>query len=431
MPEGSITMSHREVDRLSVIQSVISKQIRQVDAARQLSLSTRQIKRLVRRYRDQGAAGLVSARRGQRANNAIPDAIRLEVMEVVRTLYHDFSPTFAHEKLTEKHHYRFSVETLRKWMMAEGIWNSKKRKRARIHQRRLRRPCVGELIQVDGSPHDWFEGRSSKCTLIVFIDDATSRLMELRFAPAETTQAYMESLRTYLGQYGRPVAIYSDRHSIFRVNNSKNEGNLTQFSRALKTLDIEPIHANSPQAKGRVERANQTLQDRLIKEMRLQGINDIDSANAFLPEFLADYNARFAVPPPSNNDAHREVLHGAAELEQIFSLHHTRVISKNLTLQFKNREYQIQGYGNGYRMRKACVTVCEAFNGAVTILYHGQVLRWRLFAEGEPPISLDDEKSVYHTVEQAKKTQRRRPRNKPAPDHPWNKAAKIATQNST
>ncbi len=210
-------------------------------------------------------------------------------MNLVRRHYVDFSPTFAHEKLTEVHHLAFSVETLRQWMIAAGLWLAKSRKKARVHQRRPRRPCVGELVQIDGSPHDWFEERAERCTLLVFIDDATSRLMALRFVPAETTQAYMETLRACLDQHGRPVALYSDKHSIFRVNHPEHEGEVTPFSRALKTLDIEPIHAHTPQAKGRVERASQTLQDRLVKELRLRHINDMGQANAFLPEFIETY----------------------------------------------------------------------------------------------------------------------------------------------
>ena len=182
-------------------------------------------------------------------------------------------------------------------MVAEGLWRSKKRPGARVHQSRPRRPALGELVQIDGSPHAWFEDRGRRCTLIVFIDDATSRLMALRFAEAETTEAYVRTLRGYLDQHGRPVAIYSDKHSIFRVNQQDREGDLTQFTRMLKTLDIQPIHANTPQAKGRVERANQTLQDRLVKELRLRRIDDMESANAFLPEFITDYNQRFSVAP--------------------------------------------------------------------------------------------------------------------------------------
>ena len=316
-------------------------------------------------------------------------------------------------------------------MISEGLWRPKQRKQATVHQRRPRRPCLGELIQIDGSPHDWFEGRGARCTLIVFIDDATSRLMALRFAPAETTQAYRETLQCYLQQYGRPVALYSDKHSIFRINHANHAGELTQFSRALKTLDIEPIHANTPQAKGRVERANQTLQDRLVKEMRLRGSQHIEQANAFLPTFIEDYNQRFAVNPQCATDAHREVLHRPRELELIFSLHHTRKLSKNLAFQFKNREYQLHQQGQGYRLRRTAVTVCEAFDGSITILHQGQALPYRILAEGEPPVSIDDEKSIHHTVTQAKTKQIANPTYKPNPDHPWNKMVKAAVVNKT
>lgn len=426
MTEEHITMSHKEVDRLGVIQAVARKQLKQREAARQLGLSVRQVKRLVRRYRDQGAGGLVSGHRGGRPNNTIAEAVRQEVLGIVRTHYPDFGPTLACEKLVAHHGYTHSVETLRQWMIAESLWQPKARKQIPIHQRRPRRPCLGELVQIDGSPHAWFEERGPRCTLIVFIDDATGRLLALRFAPAETTWAYMEILDRYLQHHGRPVALYSDKHSIFRVNRPECEGELTQFTRALKSLDIAPIHANSPQAKGRVERANQTLQDRLVKELRLRNISDIDAANAFLPVFIEDYNARFAVEPQSPIDAHRPVLHGTEELALILCLHHTRTLSKNLAFQFKNSEYQLQGQGKGYRLRRTAVTVCEAFDGTVTVLHSGHTMPYRLLAEGEPPIPLDDEKSIHHTVDQAKARQAIKPTYKPAPDHPWRRKTKVA-----
>lgn len=419
MMKEHITMSHHEIDRLEVIQAVAGRQLTQAEAARRLTLSVRQIKRLVQGYRARGAAALVSGRRGRRPNNALPEATRQAAMALIRTHYADFGPTLAHEKLVEQHDYRLSVETLRQWMIAEALWQPKARQAVRVHQRRPRRPCLGELVQIDGSPHDWFEGRGPRCTLIVFIDDATGRLMALHFAPAETTRAYMETLGQYLQQHGRPVALYSDKHSIFRVNRPDHEGELTQFTRALKTLDIAPIHAHSPQAKGRVERANQTLQDRLVKELRLRGLSTIDAANAFLPEFMAHYNARFSVEPHSPDDAHRPVLHSHDELALILCLHHTRKLSKNLCLQFKNNEYQLQRQGQGYRLRGATLTLCEAFDGTVTLLHKGQVMAYRVLAVGEAPIPLEDEKSLHQAVDQAQTQQAARASSKPAPDHPW------------
>ncbi len=426
-----ITMSRKEVDRLGVIQAVAGKQLCQGEAAQQLGLSVRQVKRLVRSYRMQGAAGLILGHRGRRPNNAIAQAVRSAAMGLVRTHYVDFSPTFAHEKLTELHGLHFSVETLRKWMIIEELWQTKLRKQAHIHQRRPRRPRLGELIQIDGSPHDWFEDRGPRCTLIVFIDDATSRLIALLFVPTETIQAYMEMVSDYLGRHGRPVAIYSDKHSIFRVNHSDNEGELTQFTRALKTLDIEPIHANTSQAKGRVERANQTLQDRLVKELRLQGIDTIEQANRFLPAFMEDYNQRFAVEPQHADDAHREVLHSPEELELILCLHHTRKLSKNLSLQFHNVEYQFQNYGKGYRLRGTTITVCEAFDGCVTLLHKGRSLIYRKLQQGEAAVPIVDEKSVHAQVEQAKQKQQQKPARKLPADHPWRRSIIVSATPQT
>lgn len=259
-------------------------------------------------------------------------------------------------------------------MVEKGLWRERRRKIARIYQRRQRRPCYGELIQIDGSPHDWFEARGPCCTLIVFIDDATSALMALRFAPAETTRAYMETLRDYLGNNGLPLALHSDRHSIFRVNNPEREGELTQFTRAVKTLGIAPIHANTPQAKGRVERANQTLQDRLVKELRLRNISDIETANSWLPEFVKAYNDRFASQPREGGNAHREIHHTPEELNYILSYQARRVLSKNLTFQYKTCAYQIRSEGQGYRLRHALVTVCENFQGEITVLHDSREL---------------------------------------------------------
>ena len=242
-------MSVKEADRAVVIRDVVAKRLRQREAAERLGIGVRQVKRLARRHRERGTAGLASGHRGRRPNNAIDDVVRRQVLELVRERYPDFGPTFARGKLVELHGHRLSVETLRARMIADGLWRAKARRAVRVHQSRPRRECVGDLVRIDGSPHDWFEGRAPECTLIVFVDDATTRLLAARFSPTETTEAYMETTLAHLAAHGRPVACHSDRYGVFRVNRKGKEGELTQFTRALRTLDIASIHAGSPQAK--------------------------------------------------------------------------------------------------------------------------------------------------------------------------------------
>jgi len=424
-------MSQQEQSRSEIIRLYVEGYIKQKDAARRMDLSTRQVRRLAREYRLHGSRALIHGNRGKESNRKIRDKVRQQAMALVRQHYPDFGPTFAAEKLSEKHNISVSSETLRQWMISDGLWQSKRKRQPASHPMRERRPCVGELVQIDGSPHDWFEGRAPKCTLIVFIDDATSRLLDLQFYPAETTQAYMSSLRRYLKYYGRPVALYSDRHSVFTVNteDAKSGEQLTQFGRALKTLDIESIPANSPQAKGRVERANQTLQDRLIKEMRLAGIDSMTEGNAFLEQYMEKHNRKFAVSPADNTDAHRLVLHGEQELELIFSIHRKRKLSKNLSLQYNNIVYQLKIKGIGYAMRGAMVTVCESFDGTVTLLYNGKEQQYTTYKRGEKPQPVADGKTINQAVDQAIINQKQA--HKPRPDHPWRKPCLPESQKRT
>ena len=335
MGDGEVLLTTGEADRVAVVRGVVERRLRQSEAARRLGLSVRQVKRLARRYRERGAAGLASGRRGRRPNNAIDPAVRGEVLDLVRERYPDFGPTFACEKLVEVHGHRLSAETLRGWMIADGLWRPKARREVREHPSRPRRECLGDLVQIDGSPHDWFEGRGPRCTLIVYADDATSRLLATGFHPAETTEAYMTTTRAHFAAHGRPVAYYSDRYGVFRINRRDREGEPTQFVRALRTLDVESIHAGSPQAKGRVERADLTPQDRLVKEMRLRGICGIEAGNAYLPAFMADYNRRFGVAPRNPADAHRAVLHDERELDLILCPQHPRKVTGNLSISFE------------------------------------------------------------------------------------------------
>jgi transposase len=405
-------MSKRELTRLEVMQRLKDKRLTQKEAARMLGLSTRQVKRLWRAYRELGPPGLVSARRGKPSNNRLDADLAQQALDWIKTKYDDFGPTLAHEKLTEVHNLQISRESVRRIMIAEGIWKPKRAKQSAVHQMRERRACFGELVQIDGSDHAWFEGRAPKCTLLVYIDDATGQLMELWFVPDETFFAYCEATRHYLERCGKPVAFYSDKHGIFRVNQPRPLGTttgLTQFGRAMHDLDIQIICANSPQAKGRIERANQTLQDRLVKELRLRGISDIETANAFLPEFQEDYNHRFAVVPRSSHNAHRPLLK-ADQLDLILTHQETRTLSKNLTIQFKHVIYQIQSKRPGYALRNAKVTVCENAKGEVTILYNNKPLSYTVYHKSPRQADVVDIKSLDRHIKTP---------TSPAANHPW------------
>lgn len=405
-------MSQKEVDRLEIIQRLISRQISQIETAEQLNLSTRQIRNLRRQYERLGVAGLISKRRGCPSNNRLHDELRSQVVELIKTNYHDFKPTFAHEKLTEQHGLKLSVESTRQIMMTAGIWTGKKRKAIRVHQHRARRSCLGELIQIDGSPHDWFEDRGPRCCLLVFIDDATSQLMYLHFADAESTEAYFTAAEAYIKLHGRPLCYYSDRHSIFRVNipEATTGTGETQFGRAMRELGIKTICANSPQAKGRVERANGVLQDRLIKEMRLRNISSITDANEFLPAFMADYNKRFAVAPADAANAHRASIPDAATCSLIFSKQYQRHISNNLEVSYKNLIYQIQSSTPGYTMRRAKLTVYDRL-GEITLCYKGKSLPYKIFDKKNKPATIVSSKQI-NRLEGLAQT-------KPRTDHPW------------
>src|SRR3954463_13506233 len=291
-----VLMSKAELSRVDTLARVDRGELPVAEAASLLGLSGRQVFRLLRRFRAEGAFGLASRRRGLASRRRLPAAVREAALAVVRERYADFGPTLAAEKLEELPDIRLAREALRHWMSEAGLWVPRKARRGRVHQPRHRRDCLGELVQIDGCQHPWFEDRGPPCTLLVFVDDATSRLMPLGFARAESAFPYMAAPRAYVETHGKPVAFYSDRHGIFRIDHPDAAGGdgTTQFGRALHELNVAIICANSPQARGRVERAHKTLQDRLVKELRLAGIGTIEAANAFLPAFMADYNARFA-----------------------------------------------------------------------------------------------------------------------------------------
>ena len=412
-----LNMSTQELTRVEIMQRLKAKSLTQLEAARRLGLSVRQVKRLWRRYQRQGAAGLVSEKRGRPSHHQLAPEVKAQTLSLIRSRYPDFGPTLAHEKLSEVHRLRLSVEAVRQLMIQDELWHPKRAKRPVIHQMRERRPCLGELVQIDGSPFDWFEGRAPTCSLLVFIDDATGRLLELYFTPSETTFSYFAATRRYLERYGKPVAFYSDKHGIFRVNAAQavSGTGLTQFGRAMTELGIEIICANTPQAKGRVERVHQTLQDRLVKELRLRGLSNLECANAYAPEFMQDFNARFAVLPASPHEAHRPVW-PTENLERIFTLQTSRSVSKNLTLQYNKVVYQIQTPRAGYALRQAQVRVREDAQGQITLEYKGRSLPYTLYHTQERQAEVTPSKLIAPAL-QAAKTERK-PYGPPA-HHPW------------
>jgi len=377
--QGGIVMSQTEISQTEVFEKLKRREIKQKDGAQLLGLSVRQVKRKLRGYKLEGAKSLAHKGRGKVSNRKINQDLLVGAIDQIRVKYRGFAPTLAHEKLVEDHGFKYSLSLLRQEMVKEGLWNPKKRRKAHVHQLRERRACFGELVQLDGSPHDWFEGRAPVCNLNVSIDDATGKV-SLMFSQTETTQDYFRLVEQYFLKYGLPVAWYVDKHSIFRVNTPTNldskkpkqgdefEG-LTQFGRAMDELGVELIFANTPQAKGRVERVNQTLQDRLVKEMRLKGISSIEEGNQFLAEFSEKFNTKFGVEARSKVDMHRKLLENI-DLDKILCIKEKRVLSKNLTFQYNNTIYQIKTNRSAYTLRKTTVTICERYDDSVSILDH-------------------------------------------------------------
>jgi len=384
----TLTMSAKELDRFEVVGRVVERRLTQRQAAEQLGLGLRQVERLCRALRQHGAAGLVSRKRGRPSNRKRPAAVCEQALGLVRARYADFGPTLACEKLTEQHGVAVSRETLRQWMIEAGLWVPRAKRPRRAHQPRQRRSCLGELAQIDGCEHAWFEDRGPKCTLLVYVDDATSRLMELRFVASESCFDYFASTRSYLERHGKPVAFYSDKASIFRVTapEAANGTGITQFGRALSELNIDILCANTPQAKGRVERAHLTLQDRLVKELRLRGLSTPEAGNAYLPEFLADYNERFAREPRSAHDAHRP-LREDEDLGRIFTWQEQRKLSKNLTLNYKRVMYLVEPGPETLRLTGERCCVHEYDDGRVELRHAGQLLPCSVFFDKDPHVS--------------------------------------------
>lgn len=370
-----VAMSRRELDRAQVVGKVVEGRLTQANAAKLLKLSVRQVKRLCAKYRDNGPPALAHRLRGRPSNRQI-DPWRLETAlnALHDPLWDGFGPTFTCDKLKELCGVSLGVETLRQLMIQTDLWRPWGQ-RLKHRNWRERRECVGMLVQLDGSDHDWFEGRGPRCVLIIYIDDATSRILYGEFVGVEDTMTLLRTTRSYLKQHGRPAAFYVDRDSIYVNNSPGDEQPMTQFARAMDELGIEIITANSPQAKGRVERGFHTHQDRLVKELRLRAISTPEAANRYLQGvYIPKHNARYGVPPRSTLDAHKPLIPGV-DLLDVLSVTLTRVVRNDYTIQYFKHWIQL-AEGAGVRP-KAEVVIQTRLDGEVRLLYKGLRLNYK------------------------------------------------------
>jgi len=419
--EQTLTMSNREIDRLGVLNNVIAGKLTRNEAGSQLDLCERQIGRLCKKVREKGNAGIIHGLRGKPSNHQIEPGLLEEAMKLVKSKYSDFGPTFALEKLEELHGIRLSVFVLRKAMIKEGLRRAKKYKPSH-REWRPRRSCVGELVQLDGSEHDWFEGRGPKCALLVFIDDATSRILYAVFVTVEDTLNLMAATKSYLLINGRPLFWYVDKDSIYKINRQadidedlRDEQPLTQFTRAMGELGIQVINAHSPQAKGRVERGFGTHQDRLVKELRLAGISTMKAANIFLDEvYVPKHNAHFAIAPENRTNVHRPLLK-RHHLDEILSLRTKRTVANDFTVRQDNRFFQILA-DQPVRVRpKEKLLVETRLDGSRHLRFKDRYLNFKSIAK--PPYR------PFYAGKKEVVSAAGLPRfNKPAKDHPWRKS---------
>lgn len=404
-----IMLNQKELRRIKVIQEVSNKHITQKAAASLLSLSERQIRRLTGRFLKEGDLGLIHSRRGKPSNRKLPQEIKDKVINLYKKKYPGFGPTLAGEKLSELDKINIGTQTLRNWLIAEGLW--KKRRKIRPHRQwRERCECFGQMIQVDGSHHPWLEERGEELVLMTYIDDATGHVFA-RFYSYEGTFPAMDSFKRYVKKYGLPQSIYVDKHSTYKSQakptiEDELEGRkpLSQFERALEELGVRIIHAHSPQAKGRVERVLRTLQDRLVKEMRLKGIKTKEEANLFLEQYLPLFNQRFSLEPKNPTDLHRNIDQRKINLEAILCLKTKRVLRNDLTLMYQKTLFQILEIPQGARIKY--VTVEERLNGKIYLSYNGFKLKYR---------------KIESRPEKLKEPTKPRKIYIPSRDHPWRK----------
>lgn len=407
--QDMIRMSRREARRLHIIHQALDEQITQAEAARFIDISDRQIRRMIRRIREEGDEGICHRSRGKASNRRMPKKVKGRVLKLFKQEYADFNLAHATEKLSEVHGIAISDETLRLWLNEAEV-PYKKRRVKKHRQRRKRKACFGELVQIDGSHHDWFEGRGPVCVFMGYIDDATGTVYG-RFYDYEGTMPAMDSMKRYIRQYGIPQGVYLDKHTTYKSwakptveEQLSGQEPMSHFEKSLAALEVEVIHANSPQAKGRVERLFKTLQDRLVREMRLLGIKRVDEANAFLDVYLPKHNKKFRKEARLKANLHRPALH-ARDLDRIFCIREERTVKNDFTIAYEGKLYQIEQVTRAQK-----VTVEKRLDGSLHITYKGQDLRYRMITE-QPP----RETSVRPLVVAAKKPW------VPPVDHPWKK----------
>jgi molybdenum-dependent DNA-binding transcriptional regulator ModE len=396
--EEDILMNNKEVERCLVLEMVNKKELKLSVAAEQMGVCYRQAKRLFRAYKQRGKAGLVSKHRGKRSNRGIPAELEKRARGFLVEHYADFSAVFAMEKLHKQHGIKLSREKVRQLMIQAGVYQSRRKRSAKgvVHQRRRRRERFGELIQIDGSFHDWFEGRAEKSTLIAGIDDATGRIVSAHFEARESTNGYFRMAEQHFRKFGLPQAYYSDKYGVFRVNHGEGPRKKTQFTAAMNRLRVEVICAHSPQAKGRIERLFGTLQDRLVKEMRLRGISSVKEANLFLLSYIEEHNEQFGVSPTNPIDAHRSLKHDF-DLSKILCKRRARKVTKNLEVSWGSRILQIQAPDRANRLKGVRVEVLETARGEIFIEYKGELLEFvEFFPFSNQPITLDSKDLEVH-----------------------------------
>jgi transposase len=415
-------MSQEELRRVEVLARVGSGELRVMDASRVLRVSYRQAKRLWKRYREEGPVGLKHRSAGRASNRGYPQELRRRVLHLVREKYgggvgERFGPTLAAEHLASEDGVGVDAETLRRWMLSEGLW-SRERKRRKHRQRRERKEHFGELVQMDGSFHRWFEDRGPEGCLIDLADDATNRTFA-QIGEQETIWAVADALRKWIELYGVPLALYVDWKNLYKraatvKEQLRGEEPITQFGSMCRKLGIELIAASSPQAKGRIERIHGTHQDRLVKKLRQRGISTYEAANVYLgKEYLPEHNERFARTAVKRENYHRRAPR-AAELERIFRLESERVVSEDGVVRYANRYFQL-----GSQVRAASkVLVCQGRHGRLTIEHRGQALPWREIAAPAQPAPAACRSEWQRKVAAANA------RHKPAANHPWKQAAR-------